>query len=191
MAKIGFRHFYFAPFSGEEPENGLPSYGERKKIGRAISADWSPEYAEGELYADDEVAESDKEFVKGTLNAVVDDMLENVQAAIYGATLSESGNGVKHGADDNPPMGGITFIRAMKRNNVKYYEGNFMPKVKATPGNSSAATKASGFTYQTTNLNMSYYAARDEKHTYHDIEVFETEAEAVAWCEGKLSASAS
>ena len=189
MAKIGFRYFKYAPFSGEEPADALPKYGPSMQIGKAISADISREYAEGELYADDGIAESDREFTKGSIAAVVDDIVEKVEAAIFGATANADNTGVTYGADDNPPFGGAVFIRVVKRNGVKGYEANYFPKVKATLGNDAAETKGSGFTYQTTALSLEYFAANDEKHTYRDKETFETEEEAKAWCDGKLASA--
>lgn len=55
MATIGLDMLYYAKIT--EDENGNETYGEPKKLAKAMSAELSVELAEATLYADDGAAE--------------------------------------------------------------------------------------------------------------------------------------
>ena len=63
MASFGAKYPYFCPVKAE-PEDARPIYdGEPVRIGRLVKADLSITLASGQLYADDQLAESVDEFV--------------------------------------------------------------------------------------------------------------------------------
>ena len=57
------------------------------------------------LYADDEVAESDKSFQSGTITLGVDDLSDTIQTEFLGHTKAAGGEITAKGVDDNPYVG--------------------------------------------------------------------------------------
>ena len=95
MARIGLKYPRYAKVTvttdqstGAETE----TYGTVKTAGRAVSADISINRNDNKFYADDNVAETDPEFIDGTITLGLDELTNEVTADLTGAAL-DSGEG--------------------------------------------------------------------------------------------------
>lgn len=184
MATFGAKYPCFAPIKSE-PDGGLPVYGDIVTIGRLIKGDLSLSFASGKLYADDTLAESVEEFVSGNIDLETDDILDDVAAVVYGATVTEDGL-VDYKAGDNPPMGGLAYYKALMRNGVKLYKGYYYPKVKATLGNDTAQTKGDSITFGTSSTSFTVFECNSG--SWRQTKEFDDEGEVIAWVDEKLGA---
>lgn len=155
MASFGAQYPHFAKIK-DEPEGALPVYeGTPVRIGRLVKADLTVTMASGELYADDGLAESVEEFVKGSLAMETDDMEDSVAETIYGATVVNKELHYKSG--DSAPVGGLAYYKVLKRRGNLLYKGYFYPRVQAALGNDTASTKSSSITLGTTNTTFTVF----------------------------------
>lgn len=177
MAGFGAAYPYFFPVA-TEPEGARPTYtGKAIQIGRLVKADRNIELASGQLYADNQLAESVNEFVSGSVVLETDDMKDEVAAEVYGATVED---GVVHyNVGDDPPKGGHGYIKKLMRDKKVLYKAYFYPLVKAILGNDSAATKSNSITFGTTTTTFTVFAC--ESGEWEATKETETEAEALAW----------
>lgn len=185
MASFGAKYPHFAKIK-TEPENALPTYEDKVRIGRLVKADLTVNLASGKLFADDELAESVDEFSSGSLAMETDDMEDNVASEVYGATVVEKE--VHYKAGDSAPLGGLAYYKVLMRKGVKFFKGYFYPRVKAVLGNDSAATKADSITFGTTNTTFTIYRANSDDWRIVS-EALTTEAEVKAWVDSKLAAA--
>ena len=183
MASTGLRHPYFNP-AVEEPEGKLPVYKNQEpvRIGRLVKADLAVNLASGKLYADDKLAESVEEFSSGSITMETDDMKDSVAAVVYGCKVD--GKMVRYNTGDDPPAGGLAYVKRHIRQKKTFYKGYFYPLVKAAPGNDTAQTKTDNITFGTTNTTFTVFAC--ETGDWRLTEEFPTEAEAIAWIKEKL-----
>ena len=108
-----------------------------------MAANLTVNLANGELFADDSMAEQVSEFASGTLAMETDDMLDSVAAVVYGATAEAEGGELKYNAADTPPLGGLAYYKRLKRSGKTCFKGYYYPKVRAALGNDNAQTKGS------------------------------------------------
>lgn len=108
MSQFGAKYIKFNPIK-DQPENALPTYSENGpvRMGRLVKADLTVNMATGELYADDELAESVSEFSSGSLVVETDDMEDKVASVVYGCEVVDKLVHYKSG--DAPPEGGVAY----------------------------------------------------------------------------------
>lgn len=187
MAKYGARYIKWAPFASEnaEPENSLPKYGTAKQLSGLVKVTDTPSYAEGKLYADDELAEYASEFTESGIDVEVNDISNELTKDIYGALGGTDGE-IVMGKDDAAPYGGFGFITLKTVNGKKSYVGVFYPKCKAKPQAEEYSTKGDSITFATTKLHFVGTAAKNGawKCISGDND---TLAEATAWLDAKFA----
>jgi len=176
MASFGAKYPMFAPIK-TEPETGMPTYDTPVAIGRLIKADMSISMASGKLYGDDALAESADEFSSATIAMETDDMTDDVAGVVYGAKVTDKL--VTYSAEDQAPMGGLSYLKYMMRNGVKSYKAIFYPKVKPIIGNDNAQTKGDSITFGTNSTNFTVYETNDG--IWRQTEEFADLASARAW----------
>lgn len=184
MSAFGARYPIFNPIK-EEPEDSLPVYKNQEAtvIGRLVAANLTVNLASGEIYADDILAESVSEFSSGSIAMETDDMEDANAEIIYGATVTEKE--VRYKAGDNPPPGGLAYIKVLKRRGNVVYKGYYYPRVQAALGNDNAQTKGNSITLGTTATTFTVFACNSGD--WRITKEFETEAEAKTWCKEKLA----
>ena len=185
MAAFGAKYIRFAPVSAE-PDAALPQYGEGIQIGALVRADLTVNLASGEIYGDDVLDERVEEFVSGTLAVEVTDLEDEKEKVIFGSTLEEGGE-LKDNTADSIPYGGLGYIKTLIRGGKKKYKAYYYPKVKAVMGNDSAATKSSSITLASSPLSFTIFEPKTGDWRYR--KTFESEAEAKAYIDGKLTGS--
>lgn len=185
MAAFGAKYFKYAAIKTEEKKK-IPTYDSTKTVmlGGLVKADLTVNFASGEQYADDMLAEKAEEFISGSIAAEVDELADETASIIYGAKINELKEKVDN-SGDSAPYGGLAYYKCLMKNGVKYYRGYYYPKVRAALGNDSAATKSSSITFATTPINFTVY--EPETGDWRYMKRFDTEAEVQTWIDNKLS----
>lgn len=143
MATIGLDKLYYAPIT--EDSNGNETYGTPVQLAKAISADLSIELNEATLYADDGRAEAVKEFKSGTISLGIDEIGNDVAAALVGAKVDA--NGVLISSSEDISNYVAIGFRAKKSNGkYKYY---WLYRVLFGVPATNLATKGDSITFST------------------------------------------
>ena len=187
MAGIGLKYPCFSPFNGEEPANALPTYGTGIVIGKAVSANATPNLAEGQLYADDAEAESARDFTSADVSLETDRLEDKVAVVLYGATLDEESELVEN-ADDTPPWGGLAYYRVLERNGKRMFRARFYPKARASIGGESAQTRGESITFSPENTNFRIVKPNNGNLRY--TLTSDNEQEVIQWINTKLNITA-
>lgn len=103
MAKMGLKHLKYSHLT--ENSDGSASYDGAKSFAKAIDCKVSIEKNSAELYADDNLAESDYTFKKGTVSATVDEDDDSVFADVLGHEITEEYTATS----DTTPTSGKTY----------------------------------------------------------------------------------
>lgn len=184
MAGFGAKYIKFNKIK-EQPENALPVYEDQDpvRLGSLVKADLSVNMASGEIYGDDELEENVEEFSSGDLAVETVDMLDTVASEIYGCEAE--GKEVTYKYGDAPPEGGLAYYKVLLRKGVKSFKGYFYPRVKAAIGNDSAQTRSGSITFSTTATKFKVFTCKSG--AWRKTLEFDTEAEARAWVDAKLT----
>lgn len=181
MAKIGIRH----PACGLYKElNNAASYSGGMVIGKAMKVDAQINSNDVKLYADDDVAESDKSFKDGKVGVGVDDLSYPVQAMVLGHRLSSTGNGIEANDGDVAPFVGFGFYGPVIKNNVRSFRALIFKKVQFAEPSESLQTKGETVTFQTPTIEGTIF--KDVTGNWKKEELFPTESEAEAWIDSTL-----
>jgi len=186
MASFGAKYPYFCPVDSE-PEGARPIYkGEPVRIGRLVKADLTVNLSSGKIFADDSLAESVDEFASGSIAMETDDMEDEVASVVYGAKVTEKV--VAYNVGDDPPAGGLGYLKKLMRRKKVLYKGYFYPLVKAALGNDTAQTKTDSITFGTNSTTFTVFAC--ESGDWRFTKETATEAEAVAWVKEQFKTAA-
>lgn len=129
MAKMGLKVCGWAQLQ-TEPDGAEPTYAAGKIIGKMVSLNATIKNAEGELYADDKLAEYLSEFDSGDLSMETDNIELEDQAKLYGATYDEESTTLSMKADDTPPYGQFAAYRVLMVSGVKKFRAFRYTKVR-------------------------------------------------------------
>lgn len=161
MAKIGLRYPVYRKMTIVTAEDGTETitYGGKKIMGLAISANVSVQTSEAELYADDGLAESVKEFVEGSITMNTDDLEDDVEADLLGAAVSD--NGIVNNRDDSAPWVELGFIISRMKKGKKQYRGVVYPKVQFAIPSEENTTKGQTITFGTPTMTGTLTSDKD------------------------------
>lgn len=160
MATIGMDKLYYATITdGDSGE----TYGTPALIGKAMSADISVSYAEAELYGDDILAESVREFQSGTITLGTTNIASGVVAALTGGRVDSKGVLVDT-SEDSRPYVAIGF-RAKKSDGT--YKYVWLYRVQFSVPVENAATKGSSITFATPTIEGKIYPRLKLNGTKH------------------------
>lgn len=189
MAKIGMRYPVYRKMTitTDDSGNETITYGDKKVMGKAVSSNVSVNYTEATLYGDDGVAETVRVFADGTLTIVTDDLEDEVEEDLLGATIDENGD-IINSSDDNAPWVEIGYILVRMRHNVTQYRGVIYPKVQFVIPSEDYQTKGESITFGTP--SMSGTMATDEKGRWRRRCKWKTTAaEAQEWLDTAMSST--
>ena len=167
----------------------LPTYDAAADFSEFVKVTENLNVAETQYYSNDALSENVAEYKYCELTYDNKGLTDELMVAVLGAKKNESGE-ITYGGDDAPPMGGFGFYRTVMDKGVKYYEGIFYPKVKASLGNSTYDTKGDNATLAGDSTKLIAYQCSDEKKTWKTTKMFDTAAEALAWIKSKFTAEA-
>lgn len=184
MAFVGMRYVVAAKLKTEK-NGAAPVYDTGVVLGRAISADVTYNRATNVLKADDVDAETDNGITGGTLTIGVDDIADEVQAALLAQEMNSEGEYDELGEAD--PYVGIGYIRVRRFKGETSYVAYWIWKAQLGIASESAATKQETIQWQTPTLTgnmMGVQPDADMKVKFRRRKTFTgdtAEADAVAW----------
>ena len=185
MAGFGAKNPCFAPFAADETTAAIPTYSGGVVIGELVAANLTVTLAAGEVWGDNKKIESISEFASGAIPLETVDMVDEVAEVVYGLTVTDGEAHYKPG--DEPPYGGLCYIKDIQIGGKKLSKAYFYPKVQAAVGNDNAQTKSASITFQTTTTNFSIMAPLYDEGAWLITKTFETFEEANTWIKTKLS----
>lgn len=187
MAQIGLRHYKYSKLSSDNKYSGA------SVLAGAIEGKMSPNIAEAELYADDTLKESAKEYTKGTLTLTVDEDDDKVFAPLLGHYVDEETGEVIRAKDDIAPYVGFGRVIVKIVKNVKKYKAEFFPKVQFKPFFPDAKTKGESIEFSTPSIEGTVYTITEtvggiQKEIWERHNTFDTDEEAQAYLDNLMKA---
>lgn len=195
MAGIGLKHGLYNEIDPSTKKyKTLGTGGSVPKFGRLIDDDYSEEVAEGELFCDDVLGESETRFVKGNIAVTIADEDDEFEAKLFGNTKAQSGNEITKNVSDTAPEFGYGHIIPMVKNGTHSWKVEFLPRVKWTKVTRTHKTKSNSIEYDTTKIEGKVMALTEAINgmnigDYEKHQTFTTEAAAISYLEGLLTPS--
>lgn len=195
MAKIGVSKPKFAKYS---ESNGVVTYSGGGSLGKMVNVDVSIDSSDdNNFYADNGIAETDRQFSGGTFTANTDDLSHEVSKAILGLKEQELGEiagvtdtGVKeliYDDDQAMPYLGLGFIIKKKVKGVTKWRAVILTKAMFSVPNDAATTQGETIDWQTEELSATIMRDDTEKHAWKKEATFTTEAQAEAYLNNRLN----
>ena len=194
MATIGLSKPYYAVYSAG---SGTPTYASGAVMGKATEANIEIETSEdNNLYADNAIAETDRQFTGGTLTLSTDDLSQEVSKAILG--LTEQAVGTIEGVTDEEvkelvyddtqvtPYLGVGFIVKKVKNGVTSWRGIVLTKVMFSIPSDAATTQGESIEWQVPELSATIMRDDSATHMWKREATFTTEAQAEAYIKDRL-----
>ena len=184
MAKLGLKYMAWAEIDAET-DNAIPTYKAATAcvLGRMVSVNVAIQNSEGELYADDMLAEYASEFSSADLTAEVDNITLENQAKLYGSSYGTDGE-FKANAGDTAPYGGVGGYQTLQVSGEKKYRAWFYPKAKASMPDFDGTTKGNSISFGTQPIKMKI--ASPKYGPWYYAKEFTTEVEAKAYVNTKV-----
>lgn len=155
MAKYGARESFWALWkdgASDTDVKKLPQYGEKKTFGQLNKVTDSPNFNEGSLPGDDQIALYEKNYKDGTVDAESVYLPMVDAATMLGAAHTETG--LAYGDDDKPPYIGYGFLTHHVGKGKKHYQVVFYPKLKASPTAETYETRGDNLTFATDKISF-------------------------------------
>lgn len=200
MATIGVSKPKYAIYNYNETTKKI-TYTDGGSAGKAIEVDVTINTSEdNNLYADNGIAETDRQFTDGTLTEGTDDLSQAVSKAMLGAKevdLEEipgiTDTDVKELVFDDDMMApymGRGFIIKKQVNNVVKWRAVVFTKTMANIPDDAATTQGESIEWQTPSIVSAILRDDSEKHTWKREATFTTEAQAEAYLDYRLGITA-
>ena len=185
MASFGAKS-PLAAIVSTESDSALPTYEPGFTIGKLNKCVITPNYAEGQLDADNTTAEYLNEITDEDIALDVDTLIIANSVRMYGAKLD--GNDVVYAKSDVAPYMGYGFYHSEMRNGVVSHIGHFFPKVKASRSARTFDTRGKSISFGVTSIPMKVNYTNTGKIEF-ESEPFATEEAAYGWVASKLNVS--
>lgn len=197
MAIIGVSQPKYAVYD-YDPETKKITYSNGGSLGKATQVDVTINTSEdNNLYADNGLAEMDRQFTDGTITVGTDDLSQEVSKIILGAREVEleeipgiTDEGVKELVFDddmeNPYLGQGYIIKTQKNNKTAWRAVMFTKTMFNVP-DESATTQGEQIEWQTPSLVATISRDDSETHVWKREATFTTEAQAAAYLDYRLS----
>ena len=180
MAQIGLKYLICAPIT---EANNEVIYSDGLVMSYAIKTDLSIDINDANLYGDDRIVESIKEFKSGKLTLNGDHLDYEVLSLILGHKVETvtPGGGKKmtaKGDDDGKPVG-VGFYSTTIKDGKRKYRAIWLRKVKFGIPNESLETKGDNINFQTPSIEGTI--STDILGIWKEEATFEKESDARAW----------
>lgn len=182
MARIGLNNFRYSILASDV--NGTATYSGAETPAKAVSCSVSITNNDAKLYADDVVAESDTSFQSGTVSLTIDDEDLETMAELLGHTFADGV--LTRSSSDSAPYVGFGRIVTKMVGGVYKYKVEFLCKVKFAEPSADEQTKGENLEFGTTTIEGTVMTLSDGK--WSTAKVFDTQASAVTYLEGLMSA---
>ena len=173
---LGLKDLYYAVCTEAE---GAETYGAPKKMAEAMEADLSVKTETADLYADDALSESVKEFTNGTLKLGIKDLTPETLAEVLGQLVDEN-KVVWAGGDDEPPFLAIGFRAAKTGGRYRYI---WLLKCKFEVPGEKYKTKGEKIEFQTPEITATFYKRKKDAKWKADFVGTEKDEPATTWFE--------
>lgn len=183
MAYYGLSLPYIAKLN---PETN--TYSDGLKCGKAVGTDITPNYIEGSLYGDNELAEYIKEFNDADVSLTVTELPIKAENVMFGHTVDEAKGTVDYKSGDSPNYVGYGICVKEIANGIIKHVAAWLPKVKFGDPGESFVTKNGSISFVTPTITGK--AAPDHTGEWRYKQTFETEEEADAWLREKAGMTA-
>jgi len=198
MAIIGVSKPQYAIYA---EESGTVTYSGGGSLGKMTEVSVEIESSEdNNLYADNGIAETDREFSGGTMTVTTDELSQEVSKVILG--LKEEALGTIAGVDEEGlkeliyddtqviPYLGIGFIIKKKVNGIIKWRAIILTKVMFSVPSDAATTQGESIDWQTSELSGTIMKDGSTTHMWKRECTFATEAAADAYIKDRLSIAA-
>ena len=194
MATIGLSKPYYATYANT---SGTVSYSSGAVMGKATEANIEIETSDdNNLYGDNAIAETDRQFTGGTLTLSTTDLSQEVSKAILG--LTEQAVGTIEGVTDEEvqeliyddtqvtPYLGVGFIVKKKVDGAIKWRGIVLTKVMFSIPADAATTQGESIEWQVPELSATIMRDDSATHMWKREATFTTEAQAEAYIKDRL-----
>lgn len=199
MAFIGMRHVVACELDSHT-DGSEPTYKTSGgfDVGGAISANLTKnKNANGALYYDDALGESDDGLISLDLDIGLDDILEDVQekmGLLEKTTAGSPSVTTYYETSKNPKALGIGYMRVRRKNGVTSYQGIWVYKMQFSINNETANTKGESIEWQTPTINGKGFGLAIDSSgelTFRKFRLFQSAADAATWLDGLANISRS
>lgn len=197
MAVIGVSKPKYAIYTNN---GGTVTYSNGGTIGKATEVNIEIETSDdNNLYADNAIAETDRQFSGGTLTLSTDDLSPEISEAILGITsqpletitgITDTGvNELLYDDDQSTPYLGVGVIVKKKINGSYAWRAIILTKVMFSVPADAATTQGESIEWQVPELSATIMRDDTAKHMWKREATFTTEAQAETYIKDKLSIS--
>lgn len=198
MATIGLSKPYYAAYSAAE---NVVTYANGAVMGKATEANIEINTSDNNnLYGDNAIAETDRQFTSGTLTLSTTDLSQEVSKAILGLK-EETLDSITGVTDEDVseliyddtqaiPYLGVGFIVKKVVNGVTMWRGIVLTKVMFSIPSDAATTQGETITWQVPSLTATIMRDDSATRMWKREATFTTEAQAEAYIKDRLSISA-
>ena len=198
MATIGLSKPYYAVYSAAE---NVVTYANGAVMGKATEANIEINTSDNNnLYGDNAIAETDRQFTSGTLTLSTTDLSQEVSKAILGLK-EETLDSITGVTDEDVseliyddtqaiPYLGVGFIVKKVVNGVTMWRGIVLTKVMFSIPSDAATTQGETITWQVPSLTATIMRDDSATRMWKREATFTTEAQAEAYLKDRLSISA-
>ena len=198
MAIIGLSKPYYAIYNNA---SGVITYAQGGVMGRATEANIEIESSEdNNLYADNAIAETDRQFTGGTLTLSTDDLSQDVSAAILGVETQaiesipgitdEDVNELIYDNTQVIPYLGCGFIVKKMLNGVTAWRAIVLTKIMFSVPSDAATTQGESIEWQVPELTATIMRDDSATQMWKREATFTTEAQAETYIKYLLGVSA-
>ena len=166
-------------------DTSVGTYSEGFQCGKAVGSEITPNYNEGSLYGDNELAEYVKEFKDADVTLTVTELPLSAGKVMFGHTVSEEDKSITYATGDNANYVGYGFCVQEIKDGVVSYPAVWLPKVKFGDPAESFTTKGDSITFGTP--QVSGKAAPDSTGNWRYKQTFDSEDKAITWLKGKAN----
>lgn len=198
MATIGLSKPYYAVYSAAD---SVVSYANGGVMGKATEANIEINTSDNNnLYGDNAIAETDRQFTSGTLTLSTTDLSQEVSKAILGLK-EETLDSITGVTDEDVseliyddtqaiPYLGVGFIVKKVVNGVTMWRGIVLTKVMFSIPRDAATTQGETITWQVPSLTATIMRDDSATRMWKREATFTTEVQAEAYIKDRLSISA-
>lgn len=195
MAVIGLSKPYYAIYKNT---GAAVTYSNGGVMGKATEVNLEIESNDdNNLYADNGIAETDRQFTSGTLTLSTDDLSQDVSAAILGVKTQELGTiegitetDIKEMVFDNTqetPYLGLGYIIKKQKNGVIKWRGIVLTKCMFSIPADAATTQGESIEWQVPELEATIMRDDTENQIWKREATFSTESQAELYIKHVLS----
>lgn len=193
MARVGFRKAKYNTIDSATNKYKALEGSKVPEFEKVVDEAFAPEFNSAELYANDNLCESDYTFIKGALTLTIADDDDKFLAEIFGHSIDETE--VTKKINDTAPELGYGHIIPKVVNGDRKYKVEFFPRVKFNKVTSDNKSRSSSVEFSTSSVEAVVFPLDKEMNglpegTWEKHQTFATPEEAETYLDGLLTPTA-